>query len=135
MKQQVISLIAIFNNNKEVLLLKRDDDVHQGGLWSFPGGKVEKDEMPLDAAIRELKEETNLSGKLWRHLGKSSHTYENITLNFLFFVCQCPDTSNLDCESTHVWAKLDQLHNFPMPEANTKLTPMLSIPEITDYLR
>ena len=131
---QVIALVAVFNSNKELLLLKRSDKAHCGGLWSFPGGKVEDGETPLDAAVRELKEETGLSGKLWRHLDKASHTYPNRTLNFLFFVCHCPDVSKLNGESEHAWVNLDQLDNFPMPEANSKLLPSLSIPEMNEYL-
>jgi len=132
--QQVIALVAAFNSNKELLLLKRPGNVHQGGLWSFPGGKVEDGEAPLNAAVRELKEETALSGKLWRHLGKASHSYDDRTLNFLFFVCHCPDLSALNSESTHKWVMRDNLNNYPMPDANSKLTSMLFIPEIDQYL-
>lgn len=134
MKEQVIALVAAFNSDKQVLLLKRPDDVHQGGLWSFPGGKVDEGETPLDAVVREFREETGLTGKLWRHLGKALHSYDDRTLHFLFFVCYCPDTSSLNGESPHAWANLNQLNHYPMPEANSKLIAMLSIPEMDDYL-
>ncbi len=134
MKEQVIALVAAFNSNKELLLLKRPEEVHQGGLWSFPGGKVEGKEMPLDTAVRELKEETGLSGKLWRHLGKASHSYNDRELHFLFFICYCPDILSLNCESPHAWVDPGQLGHYPMPEANNKLVPMLTIPEMDVYL-
>jgi len=134
MEEQVIALVAAFNSNGEVLLLKRPEGVYQGGLWSFPGGKVEEDETPLDAAVREFKEETGLTGKLWRHLGKATHSYDDRTLHFLFFVCHCPDTSTLNSESASAWADLNQLDDYPMPDANSKLLPMLSIPEMAEYL-
>jgi len=118
-----------------VLLLKRDKDVHCADVWSFPGGKVEANEMPLQAAIRELKEETQLSGKQWRHLGKTSHHYADRTLHFLFFVCSCPDISQFQPESSSIWATLENIGDYPMPEANRKLIPMLLIPEMADYLR
>lgn len=131
---QVIALIAAFNSQHELLLLKRPDDVHCGGLWSFPGGKVEEHEMSLQAAIRELNEETHLKGTKWRHLGKSSHSYIEKNLHFLLFVCFCPNISNLDAESKHVWIKRNQLNDYPMPEANQKLANMLLLEEVDEYL-
>jgi len=134
MNTQVIALVAAFNSDRQVLLLKRPYDVHQGGFWSFPGGKVNEGETPLDAAVREFREETGLTGERWRHLGKASHSYEDRKLHFLFFVCLCSDTYSLNSESPHAWAGLDDLNSYPMPEANRKLLPMLSIPEMDEYL-
>jgi len=130
----VIALVAAFNSNHELLLLKRPDDVHCGGLWSLPGGKVENNEMPLQAAVRELNEETHLKGIKWRHLGKSSHNYIDKTLHFLLFVCFCPDISNLAPESEHAWDKLDKLDSYSMPKANQAFTPMLQCDELHEYL-
>jgi len=135
MTEQVISLVVAFNAQHEVLLLKRPDTVHCGGLWSFPGGKVEVDEMPLQAAVREFHEETGLKGKKWRHLGKTKHEYAEKTLYFLLFCCFCPDIENLTPESEHQWLKLDTLSDISMPEANKKMLPMLFEPQVNDYLQ
>ncbi|MDX8408358.1 MAG: NUDIX domain-containing protein [Mariprofundaceae bacterium] len=124
-----IALIAPFNIDKEILILKRPDDVPQGGLWSFPGGKVEGNEAPPDAAMRELKEETGLSGRDWKALGASTHAYGELTLHFMLYACHCPDVSRLACESEHAWVKPGRLQEdpnaYPMPEANRKLLPLL----------
>jgi len=118
MKEQVIALVAVFNQNGEVLLLKRPKEAHQGGLWSFPGGKVEGDEMPLDTAVRELKEETGLSGRLWRHIIKSNYTYEDRKLHFLLFGCSVKSVSQLNCTEKYLWVNIEELDDYPMPEAN-----------------
>jgi 8-oxo-dGTP diphosphatase len=57
-----VSLVIVFNNSDEVLLARRKHDPYKGE-WSVPGGHVEKNESLLSAAIREIKEETNLSVK------------------------------------------------------------------------
>ena len=133
MNEQVIALVAAFNGNGEALLLKRPTGVHQGGLWSFPGGKVEGDEMPLDAAVRELKEETGLSGKLWRHIVKSHHSYEDRKLYFLIFGCVVKNVEELNCRDKHLWVTPDELDDYPMPEANSKF--LRSVREAADYYR
>jgi len=131
MEEQVIALVAAFNSSGELLLLKRPNDVHQGGLWSFPGGKVEGSEMPLDTAVRELKEETGLSGKLWRHIVKSSYTYPDRKLYFLVFGCAIKSPDELDCRDKHLWIAYDELDDYPMPEANRKF--LRSIQEAADF--
>ncbi len=52
-----ISAVYIEHNNN-ILLLHRQNNKFQGNKWGIPGGKVEKNETPLQAAIREVKEET-----------------------------------------------------------------------------
>ncbi|MEL7444898.1 MAG: (deoxy)nucleoside triphosphate pyrophosphohydrolase [Pseudomonadota bacterium] len=43
------------------LMHRRPFEKHHGGLWEFPGGKVESPEMPTVALVRELKEELGIS--------------------------------------------------------------------------
>lgn len=44
----------------QILLLHRQNNKSQGNKWGVPGGKVEKNETPLQAVIRETKEETGV---------------------------------------------------------------------------
>lgn len=56
-------------------LTKRLEQVHQGGKWEFPGGKVEKDETVAQALARELKEEVAIDVLSCQPLIKIEHTY------------------------------------------------------------
>jgi 8-oxo-dGTP diphosphatase len=57
-----ISAVIIYYKDK-ILILKRTSeyDIGHQGLWNFPGGNIEDRESPVDAAIRETKEETGLT--------------------------------------------------------------------------
>lgn len=51
----------ILRYNKEILLCKRSPDKSLPNEWSIPGGHIEKNESPLNAATREFEEETDIS--------------------------------------------------------------------------
>ncbi len=55
-----IILFTFYDNDLKVLLIQRKHSPHQGS-WSLPGGFVDIDEDPEDAAMRELAEETNVT--------------------------------------------------------------------------
>jgi len=108
-----------------VLLLKRHQHQHCADLWSFPGGKVEAGEQAQQAAIRELNEETGLSASDWRSIGESRFAYPDRVLHFVLFTCVCEHIAGLQTEAPHVWARVDTLPDYPMPEANAALIDML----------
>jgi 8-oxo-dGTP pyrophosphatase MutT (NUDIX family) len=57
----VAAVVVILNKRDEVLILKRPHWIDWSpDKWALPGGKIEENETPLTAAIRETKEETTL---------------------------------------------------------------------------
>ena len=58
---QIITVNLIAQNNKEeILIVKRAKNDSAGGMWSLPGGTVEKDEDLIMALKREIKEELDV---------------------------------------------------------------------------
>jgi len=66
---------VIRGRDQRILIARRPDHVHMGGLWEFPGGKVEQNETPLDALKRELKEEVGLAVVSAQPLIQITHDY------------------------------------------------------------
>ncbi len=57
----LVVAVALFDGAGRVLLHQRPNGKHHGGLWEFPGGKVEENESPETALSRELAEELGIS--------------------------------------------------------------------------
>ena len=62
-----LAALAVMIRNNHVLLVKRKNEP-DAGLWGFPGGHVELGETALDAAERELREETGVIGRPFSYL-------------------------------------------------------------------
>lgn len=74
---QHVAVAVIYNRAGKVLVGLRPADVHQGGLWEFPGGKVESGEGVRDALEREIAEEVGLQIVDARPLIRVRHAYSD----------------------------------------------------------
>ncbi len=72
-----VAVGVILNANGEILISKRHADSHQGGLWEFPGGKVETGESVEAALDRELHEELGIRVTSCRALLEVQHDYSD----------------------------------------------------------
>ncbi len=61
----------------QILIAKRPDHLHQGGLWEFPGGKVDQGESPWQALVRELREELDINVTKAEPMMQLSHDYSD----------------------------------------------------------
>ena len=60
MKRIHVVAAIIVGPDQQIFISRRGDHLHQGGLWEFPGGKVEVGETPDAALARELFEEIDI---------------------------------------------------------------------------
>ncbi|AVO54194.1 Nudix family hydrolase [Ectopseudomonas mendocina] len=75
MKRVHVAAAVILAEDGRILIAKRPDDKHQGGLWEFPGGKVEEGEDVRVALARELEEELGIRPTAARPLIQVRHDY------------------------------------------------------------
>lgn len=118
MTRKAASAVVFNIETKEFLVLRRADSKEEHpGLWEFPGGYVEKDESPRDAAIRELKEETGIIAEPIR-TGDSGEIDDLKVTPFLFAV----DSNEVELSKEHTefrWIEqsgLEKLDTIPGQE-------------------
>ena len=131
-KIQLVAAVALTDIDSRVLITKRPDNKHMGGLWEFPGGKLENKEKAEDALIRELYEELNI--KTWKSclapLTFSTYDYQEFNLILLLFVCRKWEGVITPNEGQDIkWVYSRELNKYPMPEADK---PLISI--LRDYI-
>jgi 8-oxo-dGTP diphosphatase len=72
-----VAVAIILNDEDKVLLALRSPEQHQGGLWEFPGGKVEAGESVNEALKREIREELNITITAAEPLLPVKHDYSD----------------------------------------------------------
>ncbi len=103
----------------QYFLTKRLNNVHQGGKWEFPGGKVEKDETIAQALARELKEEINIEVLSCQPLIIINHDYgdKKVCLE-VFVVDNYIGEPNAQEGQEQSWFALEEFNDLDFPKAN-----------------
>lgn len=119
--------IGVVYKNSRVLITKRKPEGLLGGLWEFPGGKIQKNETPESACIREMKEEVSLSIEIDSYLTRVKHAYTHFRILVDVFLCRyVSGTVKLNQATDYRWVKIKEIDNYPFPKANLKFIPLLN---------
>ena len=113
------------------MIALRHKDTHQGGLWEFPGGKLESGEHPRRALDRELREELGITVKETRPLIRVSHTYDDRSV--LLDVWRVLDWDGEPCGregQTIDWVSTDKLRERRFPAADRAILTALRLPSL-----
>jgi 8-oxo-dGTP diphosphatase len=111
-----------------VLITKRPEGKPLAGLWEFPGGKVEADETPERALIRELKEElsVDVAAESLSPLTFVSHTYPAFHILMPVYVCRRWQGAMAANEGQDIaWVRPEALASYAMPPADEPLKATL----------
>ncbi len=110
----------------KVLITRRKADALLGGLWEFPGGKIEADETPARACQREVFEETGIPVAIIQELARVKHAYSHFRVELTVFICQAMHNRvTLKGAEAYRWISPEELHHYPFPGANRKFFPQL----------
>jgi 8-oxo-dGTP diphosphatase len=124
MKTLLVAACALVDADNRVLIAQRPADKTLGGLWEFPGGKVEPGERLEDSLIRELHEELGILVKqaCLAPLTFASHAYDDFHLLMPLYVCRRWEGAVTAREGQKLaWVRANRLRDYPMPPADVPL--------------
>lgn len=116
---KIIGVAVIWNDDGKILIDRRKPGGKMGGLWEFPGGKVESGESVATCVVREVREELDIEIAVGEALMAIEHDYTDfkVTLN----VHHCKHLSGepqlIECDAI-AWVTPIELDQFTFPEAN-----------------
>jgi 8-oxo-dGTP diphosphatase len=113
-----------------ILIARRADDQHQGGLWEFPGGKVEPGEAVQAALARELEEELGIRPSVVRPLIQVQHDYpdKQVLLDVWEVSAFVGEPHGAEGQPL-AWVGARQLLEYQFPAANRPIVAAARLPE------
>jgi len=111
--------VGIIRNNGRVLIDQQPENKLLGGLWKFPGGKLEKEETLKECLRREILNEFGVEINIQNSFMKVKHAYTHFRVTLHVFLCNYisgkakPKTSTA-CK----WVSLKEMQKYPTPKSN-----------------
>ncbi|HSL62110.1 MAG TPA: A/G-specific adenine glycosylase [Desulfotignum sp.] len=117
---------GIVIKNGRVLITQRKPEGLLGGLWEFPGGKVDKKETAAAACLREIREETGLTVRVTSFLTRIKHAYTHFKIEMDVFFCEYVSGDLiLNGPMDSRWIDPLEISRFAFPRANLKFIPLI----------
>lgn len=125
-----VAVGVISDGRGHILLTQRAKHAHQGGLWEFPGGKLEAGETVQEALGRELREEIGIEVLTARPLIQINHRYPD--LHVFLDVWKVTDFAGsavpLEGQAMR-WVAEHALADYPLPAANRPIVNATQLPD------
>ncbi len=123
-----VAVAIIVDDEQRILITRRPLHApYGGGLWEFPGGKLEQDEAPQSALVREVKEEVGLDVHGYDFLGEIRPAYAYHSLVLLVYCVRAfsGKAEALEMQMDLRWVNVDRLQDFDFPEANQQIMKLI----------
>lgn len=126
-----VAVAAIVNKQHQVLVTLRPEHVHQGGLWEFPGGKLEQGESVTQALEREVAEELGIQIRHKEALIRIQHDYpdKSVLLDVWRVTEFSGEPQGLEGQPVQ-WRDIATLEACDFPQANRSIIHALQFPDV-----
>lgn len=123
---KIVGVAVIWNQQGQILIDRRLMQGTMGGLWEFPGGKIESGETVQECIQREIHEELGIEIEVADHLITIDHIYSNLHVTLKVYHCHHLSgvPQPIECDEIR-WVNLDELDQFTFPEANFQIIAAL----------
>jgi len=119
---KAIGVAVIWNEQGQILIDRRRPEGLLGGLWEFPGGKIEPGETVEECIKREIQEELGIDIAVGDRLITIDHAYSHFRVTLTVHHCRHLAGVPQPIESDEIrWVTLDEIDQFPFPKANTQI--------------
>lgn len=123
-------VVVAFIARPDGALLVTQRPLHKplGGLWEFPGGKVDQNESAEQALVRELFEELGITPLDYEYLFSHHTARDGQDIELMVFVVRAfeGDPALLEGQLDMRWVLVDELEYLHFPEANCKIISLIS---------
>ncbi len=125
-----VAVGVIEDSQGRILIARRPEHLHQGGLWEFPGGKVTEGEDVISALRRELREEVDIDVKQTRPLITIEHDYgDKLVLLDVHRVNSFQGEPHGLEEQPIQWVAIEDLGKYEFPVANRAILNAIRLPD------
>lgn len=119
-------VVAVIKNENRYLLGRRPAGGLLGGLWEFPGGKVEEAETHAQTLHRNIKTQLGISVRLGERLATVSHVYSHLRVTLHVYKCALRAGTPIPRAHTALkWVRLTNLSRYALPKAHHKVLAAL----------
>ena len=124
-----VAVAVIQRSDGSVFVARRPADKHMGGMWEFPGGKVEAGETLHKAMTRELQEELGVETETIAPVIQIRHEYPEKTVLLDVWRVRIIRGDPHGAEGQPVcWKPIEQLRDEDFPPANRPIITALKLP-------
>ncbi len=126
-RPHVVAAVVVAESGGRYLVQRRPPTGLLGGLYEFPGGKLEPRETPRAAAQREWKEEVGTGPPKLTRAGVVHHAYSHFTVALHVFDARISARDRPRLRPSQAWVHPEELLRLPLPRATEKIAELVGI--------